>query len=331
MTGLPGVGRLGDDAVRAGFALYVELKAPVRMARGRWMAAAETPGPEASHGIMAKRLSAEQVSAYHRDGFIAPITVLSRQKTAAYRRRFEDYERAHDGWYTLSKGQKIHLLQTWVAELVHNDRILDAVEDVLGADIMCWGTSLFVKNARDPHFVSWHQDSTYWGLDKPDVVTAWVALSAATRQSGCMKMIPGSHASEQIPHRDTLAEHNLLTRGQEVAVEVDESKGAYIELAPGEISLHHVRTVHASEPNQSDDRRIGVALRYIAPHVRQLNGERDSAMLVRGEDRFGNFVHEKRPRRDMDSDALEEHARIMQLRQGILYEGVEGKPAHIER
>ncbi len=279
---------------------------------------------------MTKLLDPEQVAAFHRDGFVAPVPVLSPREAAAYRRRFENYERAHDGWYTLSKGQKIHLLQTWVTELVRNDRILDAVEDLLGADVMCWGTSLFIKNARDPHYVSWHQDSTYWGLDKPDVVTAWVALSAATRQSGCMKMLPGSHTMEQIAHRDTLAEHNLLTRGQEIAVDVDESKAVYIELAAGEISLHHVRTVHASEPNRADDRRIGISLRYIAPHVRQLNGERDSAMLVRGEDRFGNFVHEKPPARDMDADALEEHARIMRLRQNILYDGVEGKPAHAD-
>lgn len=279
---------------------------------------------------MPKLLDPEQISAFHRDGFVAPIAVLSQQETAEYRRRFEDYERSHDGWYVLSRGQKIHLLQTWAAELVVDARILDAVEDVLGADILCWGTSLFVKDAHDPHFVSWHQDSTYWGLDKPDVVTAWVALSASTRQSGCMKMLPGSHTLEQITHRDTLDELNLLTRGQEIAVEVDESKGAYVELAPGEISLHHVRTVHASEPNRGDQRRIGVALRYIAPHVRQLNGERDSAMLVRGEDRFGHFVHEKAPKRDMDADALAEHARIMQLRQEILYDGVAGKAAHTD-
>lgn len=279
---------------------------------------------------MPKSLDPQQIAAFRTDGFVAPVPVLSRDETQAYRRRFETYERDHDGWYTLSKGQKIHLLQTWVAELVRNDRILDAVEDVLGPDVMCWGTSLFVKEAGDPHYVSWHQDSTYWGLDKPDVVTAWVALSPSTRDSGCMKMIPGSHVHEQIPHRDTLAEHNLLTRGQEVAVAVDESQAAYIELAPGEISLHHVRTVHASEPNRAEDRRIGVALRYIAPHVRQMNGERDSAMLVRGEDRFGNFVHEKPPRRDMDAEALAEHARIMQLRQDILYDGVAGKPAHID-
>lgn len=279
---------------------------------------------------MPKILSSEQVAAFRRDGFVSPIPALSRDEAASYRRRFESYERAHDGWYTLSKGQKIHLLQTWVAELVHNQRVLDAVEDVLGPDILCWGTSLFVKDARDPGYVSWHQDSTYWGLDKPEVVTAWVALSPATRESGCMKMMPGSHTLDQMPHRDTLAEHNLLTRGQEIAVHVDESEAVLVELAPGEISLHNVRTVHASEPNRSDDRRIGVAMRYIAPHVRQVNGERDSAMLVRGEDTHGHFVHEKPPRHDMDADALAEHARIMQLRQDILYDGVEGTPAHTD-
>ncbi len=288
--------------------------------------AASAPARE----IMPKLLDSQQVTAFERDGFVSPVRVLSQEQAATYRRRFESYERAHDGWYTLSKGQKIHLLQTWVCELVRNESILDAVEDVLGPDIMCWGTSLFVKDARDPHYVSWHQDSTYWGLDGADVVTAWVALSPATRASGCMKMMPGTHLLDQMAHRDTLAELNLLTRGQEVTMEIDESRAVYLELAPGEISLHNVRTVHASEPNQTDGRRIGVALRYIAPHVRQGNGERDSAMLVRGEDRYGNFVHEQPPRSDMDADALAEHRRIMRLRQDILYDGVAGKPAHLD-
>ena len=280
---------------------------------------------------MPKLLQPHQVDAFNEDGFVAPVRVLSASEAMEYRRRFERYEHDNDGWYELSKGQKIHLLQTWAAELVRNPRVLDAVEDVLGADVMCWGTSLFVKDAGDAGYVSWHQDSTYWGLDKPDVVTAWVALSPSTRESGCMKMIPGSHTLDQAPHRDTLAKHNLLTRGQEIAVEVDESKAAYLELEPGEISLHHVRTVHASEPNHSEDRRIGIAMRYIAPHVRQMNGERDSAMLVRGEDTYGNFVHEKPPHSDMDARAVAEHARVMALRQSILYDGVTGKPAHLSR
>ncbi len=275
-----------------------------------------------------KLLSEDQVRRYRDEGFIAPVRALTPAEAAAFRRRFEAYERAQDGWYELSKGQKLYLLQTWAAELASHPKILDAVEDVLGPDIFVWGVSLFVKDAHNPSYVSWHQDSTYWGLSSPDVATAWVALSPATRASGCMKMIPGSHKLEQLPHVDTLAEHNLLTRGQEIAVEVDEGEAAYLLLQPGEISLHNIRTVHGSEPNRSDDRRIGVAVRYIAPHVKQVNADRDAAWLVRGEDRFGHFVHETPPRADMDPAALAEHARIMKLRQGVLYKDVKGAPAH---
>ena len=279
---------------------------------------------------MSKLLTEDQVRRYREDGFVAPVRLLTSAQAGNLRQRFEAYERAHAGWYELSKGQKLYLLQTWVAELACNSKVLDAVEDVLGADIFVWGVSLFVKDAQSPSYVSWHQDSTYWGLSEPDVVTAWVALSAATRESGCMKMIPGSHRHEQLPHIDTLAKENLLTRGQEIAVKVNESKAAYLMLQPGEISLHNIRTVHASEPNRSDERRIGVAIRYISPHVRQLNAEHDSAWLVRGEDRYGHFVHETPPQGDMDPAAVAEHARIMKLRQSVLYKGIQGKPAHTE-
>ena len=278
--------------------------------------------------MIAKRLTDDQVRAYRRDGFVHPVRVISAAEAADYRRRFEAYERDNGGWYELSKGQKLYLLQTWVAELASRPAVLDAVEDVLGPDIMVWGTSLFVKEARDPAFVSWHQDSTYWGLSKPDVATVWIALSPATRQSGCMKMIAGSHAWDQIPHRDTFDARNLLTRGQEIAVEVDEADAVYLELQPGEASLHNIRTVHGSEPNRADDRRIGVAVRYIAPHVSQVNAEGDSAWLVRGEDRFGHFIHEAPPKRDMDEAAKAEHARIMALRQRVLYRDAKGKLAH---
>jgi len=278
---------------------------------------------------MPKRLTDDQVRAYRSDGFVHPVRVLAAAEAADYRRRFEVYERRNGGWYDLSKGQKLYLLQTWVAELAGHAAVLDAVEDVLGPDIMVWGTSLFVKEARDSAFVSWHQDSTYWGLSKPDVVTAWIALSPATRASGCMKMIPGSHAWDQIPHRDTFDERNLLTRGQEIEVEVDEGAAAFLELRPGEASLHNIRTVHGSEPNRAGDRRIGVAVRYIAPHVRQVSAEGDSAWLVRGQDRFGNFIPETPPKRDMDEAARAEHARIMALRQDVLYKDIKGKPARL--
>ena len=279
---------------------------------------------------MPKILSAEQADNYQRDGFIGPLRVMSEADAASYRLRFEAYEKANGGWYEFSKGQKLHLLQTWAAELVTHPRILDAVEDTLGPDIMCWGSSLFVKDPNTDSFVSWHQDSTYWGLSKPSVVTAWVALSPATLESGCMKMMPGTHTWDQIPHDDTLSKENLLTRGQEIAVEVDESQSVALPLQPGEISIHHIRTVHASHPNKSSDHRIGYAIRYISPDVAQVNAPKDSALLCRGEDNHGNFIHEKLPQADMDDAALAEHDRIMKLRQGVLYKDVAGQPAHVE-
>ncbi len=278
---------------------------------------------------MPKLLSEEQVAGYRENGYVAPIRIMDTDEALNYRRRFEAFEEANGGWYELSRGQKLYLLQTWAAELVSHPTILDAVEDVLGPDLMAWGCSLFVKEPCDPAYVSWHQDATYWGLSKPDVLTAWVALSPATVESGCMKVVPGSHKWSQVAHRDTLSEHNLLTRGQELAVDVDEDTAVYMPLQPGEVSLHHVLMAHASTSNTTDDRRIGFAIRYVRPDVSQEKAEKDSAWLVRGEDRHGNFIHETPPAGDMDEAALAEHHRILKLRQGVLYDGVQGKPAHI--
>jgi ectoine hydroxylase-related dioxygenase (phytanoyl-CoA dioxygenase family) len=137
-----------------------------------------------------------------------------------------------------------------------------------------------------------------------------------------MEVIPGSHKLDQIPHRDTFAKHNLLTRGQEIAVEVDQSKAVRLDLEPGEISLHHVRLVHGSAANTSDDRRIGFAIRYIPTHLRQLFGD-DSASLVRGEDRYGHFELEPGPKRDMDPDMLALHQAITERNAKILYRGTD--------
>jgi ectoine hydroxylase-related dioxygenase (phytanoyl-CoA dioxygenase family) len=215
---------------------------------------------------------------------------------------------------------KSHLLFPFLAELVRHPVLLDAVEDVIGPDILCWNTNFFIKEAENPAFVSWHQDSTYWGLSAPEVVTAWVALTPSTAENGAMAVIPGTHTLDQVPHRDTFHRHNLLTRGQEVAVEVDESQQMLLILRPGEMSLHHVRLVHGSAPNPSAGRRIGFAIRYIPTHIRQLEGE-DSATLVRGVDRFGHFAPEPTPEREMAPEMLELHRRIAERSAQILYRG----------
>lgn len=265
---------------------------------------------------------------YERDGFYFPLRAMGADEAAAYRRKLEAFEASQGGRIRGRMRQKLHLLLTWMDELVRHPAILDAVEGVLGPDILCWQTSFFIKQARDPGYVSWHQDSTYWGLSTPDVVTAWLALSPSTLESGAMRVAPGTHKWDQIAHKDSFDERNLLTRGQEVAADIDGNTAVDLVLQPGAFSLHHVRLVHSSEPNRSDDRRIGLAIRYIAPHVSQVSGVPDSALLVRGEDRYGHFEAERSPAADLHPDAVALHAAITERREGFLYAGTEKRSAN---
>jgi len=273
-----------------------------------------------------KRMRAEQVTAYWRDGFIYPISVMSFTEAEEYREALEKFERDHPDYMSGIKRQKLHLLTIWMAELVQHPKILDAVEDILGPNILCWQTSLFIKEAKDPGFVSWHQDGNYWGLSSQEVVTAWLALSPATVESGCMKMIPGSHEWSGIEHKDTFDKDNLLTRGQVMDMNFDQFQVANIEMRPGEISLHHVNIAHSSAPNQAEDRRIGIAIRYVTPRVKQVTGVPDSATLVRGVDLVGNFEAEKLPTYDFEPKAVDLHNRVINTRSEFIYKDAKERP-----
>jgi chlorinating enzyme len=185
-----------------------------------------------------------------------------------------------------------HLVSEPSRAAAHDPRILDAVESILGPDLMLWSCEYFIKEARTAKVVSWHQDLTYWGMGETDhEVTAWVALSLATPESGCMRFVPGSHKQPIVNHTDTFADDNLLSRGQEIAVEVDENDAIAAALLPGQMSLHHGRIFHASGPNVSNDRRIGFVMRFIRPDTPATGTGRDYAMLVRGCDRARNRVN----------------------------------------
>jgi len=269
---------------------------------------------------MGTRLSSSAVAAYERDGFAFPIRVLSAAEAREVRLRLEGVERLQGGPLRGELRHKAHLVFTWLDRLVRHPVILDAVEAILGANLLCWSSSFFIKEARDPAYVSWHQDATYWGLSQPDIVTAWVAFTDATVENGAMRMVPGSHRA-QVPHRDTFAPSNLLSRGQEIAVEVDEGRAVDILLRAGEMSLHHVLMFHSSPPNRSDDRRIGFAVRYIPTSVRQVAGEGDSALLVRGTDGYHHFEPEEPPARDLEVMVPVRPAAIMKRQAQILYRG----------
>ncbi len=267
---------------------------------------------------MGEVLSDAQIARYRAEGYLFPIDVLSAEEAARARAALERHEARFGGELPKALRHKPHLTMRWADELIHHPRILDAVEDVIGPDILCWESVIFAKGPKTPDYIAWHQDITYWGLGSDDVVTAWVALSPSTVESGCMRVVPGTHTREVVPHRDTYAEENLLSRGQEIAVEVGEEQAVDIVLRPGQMSLHHVKIFHGSFQNRSDDRRIGFAIRYIPPHVRQVVGAADSAMLVRGRDTAGHFELERRPVADLDPDQLAYHERLRGQRMAVL-------------
>ncbi len=268
---------------------------------------------------MPKRLSEDAIARYERDGFYFPLRVISAEEARSIRADVEVAER-----HFAARGEHLrhrpHLLVTALDRLIRNGAVLDAVEDLLGPNILCWTSLFFTKDAHDPAFVSWHQDSTYWGLSGAEVVTAWIALSPSTVEAGAMRVAPGTHKLDQIAHRDTYQAHNLLTRGQVVEHSVDEAAAVDLVLQPGEASLHHVRLIHGSGPNRSDDRRIGFAIRYIPTHVHNVVG-RDCAALVRGVDEHQHFDIERRPERDLEPEALAAYEAANASHNAVLYAG----------
>ncbi|MEZ5365669.1 MAG: phytanoyl-CoA dioxygenase family protein [Bryobacterales bacterium] len=221
------------------------------------------------------------LSEYSRLGYASPLPALDESDATRYRDDYLDLANRLGGAPKATQLSLLHLYYDWAWELIHSARVLDAVEEVLGPDILVWASSVFPKRAHDPGYISMHQDGTYWGLADGRITTAWIALTPSTPENGCMRVVAGSHQREYLPHRETRAENNLLTRGQEVQVDVPESAITDIVLAPGEMSLHDVRIIHGSNPNPSDIPRIGFAIRYVTPDVR-VGGEEHPAVLVRG-------------------------------------------------
>jgi ectoine hydroxylase-related dioxygenase (phytanoyl-CoA dioxygenase family) len=265
--------------------------------------------------------------AYARDGFVFPISVLPVPEARTLRADLEDAENelaSRPDDLALLRSYPDRLLPSFDA-LIRNRNLIDAVSQILGEDLMVWSGALFIKEASSPHIVSWHQDLTYWGLDDVEEITAWVALSEASVESGCMRFVPGSHQLEAVAHNDTFDDKNLLSRGQEVAVDVDEEDAVSVVLRTGQASLHHGHLFHASGPNTTDDRRIGVAIRYIKPSMKQSGGERSLVSLVNGQDGHGNFKITGSPSGRMTERDFELCRADAKIKRKMLYAGAEAE------
>ena len=269
---------------------------------------------------MGKNLTDLQVSQFQETGFLPAFPVLSADHALHLRANLESFEAKNDGVLTGSLRFKNHLLFKWLSDLIRSPRILDVVEDIIGPDIMVWSTDWWIKEANSPQFVSWHQDSQYWGLETDKLVTVWVALSPSTIESGCMRVLPGSHLGPDLAHEETYHNDNMLTRGQSID-DINEDKAVNLVVDTGQAILFAFRIAHASYPNKTDDRRVGLAIRYIPPDTQQQYSDQDSAALVRGVDNHQHFELEPEPRCDFDPVAVAFHKESEEIRRQILYHG----------
>jgi hypothetical protein len=258
---------------------------------------------------MPTTLSSDQVARYARDGFLSPNAALTPEEAAGCLRQLEAFERAVGGPLT-SPGiddpyrSRTHVLLAWVHGLVSHPAILDAVEGLIGPDILVYTSTWFIKEPESPAIAAWHQDATYFGLRPHVHVTAWLALTGATAENGCMEFLPGSHHRGQLPHRAGVVAASVNRAGQAITLEVDDTPAVHAPLRAGEFSLHHTLCLHRSQPNRSPGRRIGLAISYIPTSAQHLGiKHKMPAMLVRGVDRYGHFKLEPAPAADFDAAA----------------------------
>ena len=261
---------------------------------------------------MPASLSAEQIARYQRDGYLFPIDCLAPDEVRHYRGCLQAFERQQGdtfGRLPHLVRSKSHLLFTWMDALVRHPKVLDAVESIIGPNILIYHLTSWLKEPHEPSHVSWHQDGTYFGLEPAEQITAWISLTDSTPEMGCIKILPGTHVLGQKPHDDTSIPGNLLSRGQTIRHKLDYDNYVMMPLKAGQVSLHHTHIVHCSDPNRSDQRRIGIGVSYIPTHCRLVNeGARVTAALVRGRDEYGNFDSEPRPAGDFDPASRAVHA-----------------------
>ena len=276
---------------------------------------------------MGKVLSQQQIDQYHEQGFIAPVDVMPESEALEYAQRLQTAELEYPEELNAENRNNPHLAFKFLDELVHHPLIMDAVEDLIGPAFSLWGSVLFIKEPQTSHFVSWHQDATYMGITPHEYVTPWLALTPSNLETGCMSMIPGSHKDPIRSHEETFHENNILTRGQEIQA-VDESIAVDLILRPGQMSLHHAKIIHGSQPNRSQQRRAGYAMQaYMPAGARQTLGE-NYWLPMRGNCVQSGFIELKRPASDMDSTGVGERNKANQNWANILYQGAQKKRAY---
>ena len=272
---------------------------------------------------MPKVLSPAQVDAFKRDGFVAPIRAISEQRALYYRHKLEAFESRYPN-DRIKLDQKAHMICPWIDEMIREPGVLDATEDLIGPDILCWGTSLRAKQADGKTFAGWHQDTAYAEV-KPIVVIVALALSPARTENGCIRGIPGSHRGPLLPHKEAFATNSLLSREQFIDADFDQGAAVDFALDTGEIALFNNAIIHSSNANFGNDRRIIFLLEMVPTHAYQ-HEPRESAVLVRGTDAYGNFDLDPQPKTEMGTAELAAWQRAVEIQSSVLFRGAQ-RPA----
>ena len=269
-------------------------------------------------------LSSNQLKQYDNEGFVSPINIFSKDKAKEIRNEIELIENEMPEELKNSGRYNAHLISPLLDEVTHNPKILDAVQSLIGKNILVCGTTLFIKNPNEKGFVSYHQDAKYIGLEPHNWVTAWVAITDSNENNGCMRMWSGSHKDNLKDHDQKFNEGNLLTRGQTIK-NVPKKETTPLVLEAGQMSLHHPKVVHGSEVNKSNDRRIGFVIQsYIGTNVKQVLGK-NSVQLARGVDKFNYHEKIRRPQNLLDFEDIKLKKQENDNLQEIFYKGSDKK------
>ena len=269
-------------------------------------------------------LSPEQIKKYQDKGYLSPIEALTKDEANEVKEEIEFIEKK---WPNELKGlgrNYVHLISPIFDKVVHNSKILDTVEDIIGKNILVGGTTLFIKDPDKKGFVSFHQDAKYIGFEPHNWVTAWLAITDSNEENGCMRMYSGTHKEGLKVHNEKFNDENLLTRGQTVEnVPIEQTEP--VILKAGQMSLHHPKIVHGSGINRSDKRRIGFAIQsYIGTNVEQVIGK-VYVQQARGEDAFNYHNHVERPTSTMGEKNINIRKIAMEELSNIFYIGLEKK------
>ena len=269
-------------------------------------------------------LSPEQIKKYQDKGYLSPIEALTKDEANEVKEEIEFIEKK---WPNELKGlgrNYVHLISPIFDKVVHNSKILDTVEDIIGKNILVGGTTLFIKDPDKKGFVSFHQDAKYIGFEPHNWVTAWLAITDSNEENGCMRMYSGTHKEDLKVHNEKFNDENLLTRGQTVEnVPIEQTEP--VILKAGQMSLHHPKIVHGSDINRSNKRRIGFVIQsYIGTNVEQVIGK-VYVQQARGEDAFNYHNHVERPTSTMGEKNINIRKIAMEELSNIFYIGLEKK------